>query len=170
MVAERLAIPLRFADNAPIHDILATKGTSIQRFHASVLVPHIVEARPREAEIEAVRLHAPAIVDVRAVRSPRAEVNEPLHPIDADIAQPRVKEPDNPPLHRIDVVEDISHHDFGGSIQEYGASVAVGKAEYLRFSKYHSCVYRLYTLSQGAIVPEKASHPLERLGFLFRTE
>ena len=170
MVAERLAIPLRFADNAPTHDRFAENGTSIQRLHASVLVPHIVEARPREAEIEAVRLHVPAIVAVSAVRRPRAEVNDPLHPIDADIAQPRVKEPDNPPLHHIEVVDAISHPVFGGSIHEYGASVAVGKAEYLRLSKYHSCVYRLYTLSHGAIVPEKASHPLERLGFLFRTE
>ena len=116
------------------------------------------------------RLHVPAIVEARAVRSQRAEVNEPLHPIEADIAPPCVNAHDNPPTHPIEVVEDISHPDFGGSIQEYGASVAVGNAEYLRLSKYHSCVYSLYTLSQGAIVPEKANHPLERLGFLFRTD
>lgn len=161
---------MRFADNAPTHDRFAENGTSIQRLHESVLVPHIVEASPREAEIEAVRLHVPAIVEARAVRSPRAEVNEPLHPIDADIAPPCVNAPDNPPIHRIEVVEDISQPVFGGSIHEYGASVAVGNAEYLRLSKYHSCVYRLYTLSQGDIVPEKASHPLERLGFLSKTD
>ena len=68
----------------------------------------------------------------------------------------------------IDVVDDNSPPAFGASIQEYGASVAVGSDEYFRLSS--SCVYSLYTLSQGAIVPEKASHPEDLLGFLRMTE
>lgn len=161
---------MRFADNTPAHDKLPTRGTSIHILAESEPDAVILDASPSDAEIEAVRLPIPAILDARAVRRPRAEVNEPLHPIDADIAPPCVSEPDNPPLHPIEVVDESSHPDFGGSIQEYGASVAVGNAEYFKFSKYPSCVYSLYTLSQGAIVPEKASHPLERLGFLSKTE
>ena len=130
----------------------------------------MVDASPREAEIEAESDPVPARVEARAVRSPREDVNDPLHPILAEIAPPCVKAQDNPPLPPIEVVDESSHPDFGASIHEYGASVAVGSAEYLRLSKYPSCVYRLYTLSQGAIVPENASHPLERLGFFSRTE
>lgn len=161
---------MRFADNAPVHDKLPTRGTSIHILAESEPDAVILDASPSDAEIEDDKLHVPASVAVSAVRSASDDVNDPLHPILAEIAPPCVKAQDNPPLHLIEVVDESSHPDFGASIHEYGASVAVGSAEYLRLPKYHSCVYRLYTLSHGAIVPENASHPLERLGFFSRTE
>lgn len=126
---------MRFTYNAPVPDRLAEKGTSIPTLADNELVPHIVEARPIEADIPAERVDIPARVAERVARSPREDENAPAHDRLAEIAPPIVSDADNPLVPLIEVVEDISPPVFGGSIKEYVSCVAVGNAEYFTLSQ-----------------------------------